>query len=87
MAVLKLMGEKVNVTSFSEHYSRQQMSGSPLLGDNPRTGEAWMLVIHETFDFIEQLQDSLLCPNQLTSGSHRGGHTVSIPFTFVSMDK
>jgi hypothetical protein len=32
---------------------------------NPVTGQQALLIFHETLFFGEQLQDSLLCPNQL----------------------
>jgi hypothetical protein len=67
-AVLELTGEKVNVTPFSEHYAAVPdvpIATIVTVWEDPKNGEAWMLVIHEALYFGDKLTESLLCPNQL----------------------
>lgn len=73
MAVLELTGEKVNVYPFSEKLpSVQEVPIATVLTiwESPKTGEPWMLVIHEALYFGDQLKDSLLCPNQLRAAGN-----------------
>ena len=95
MQVLELSGEKVTVTPYSEHYDA--MTDIPIatvvtVWENPKNGEAWMLVIHEALYFGTKLQESLLCPNQLraagnivcdvpTQFDNTSSHSITIPGT------
>ena len=68
MAVLELNGEKVNVFPFSDDYAAlQDVSIASLCSvwEHPTNGELWMLVFHEALFFGSQLEESLLCPNQM----------------------
>jgi hypothetical protein len=69
MAILELKDEKVNVFPFSENSAAVQdvpiASVCTVLWENPKTGELWMLVLDEALYFGQQLEESLLCPNQM----------------------
>ena len=63
-----LTGEKVNVFPFSEDLPAVQeapITTILMIWESPKTGELWMLVIHEVLYFGDRLKESLLCPNQL----------------------
>ena len=95
MQVLELSGEKVTVTPYSEQYDA--MTDIPIatvvtVWENPKNGEAWMLVIHEALYFGNKLQESLLCPNQLraagnivrdvpTQFDNTSSHSITVPGT------
>ena len=73
MAVLELTGEKVNVFPFSENLPVVQevpIATVLTVWESPKTGELWMLVIHEALYFGEQLKESLLCPNQIRAAGN-----------------
>ena len=68
MVALVLTGEKVNVFPFSEDLPAVQevpITTILMIWESPKTGELWMLVIHEALYFGDRLKESLLCPNQL----------------------
>ena len=68
VAVLELNGEKVNVFPFSEEYAALQdvpIASVCTVWDHPKNGELWMLVFHEALFLGSQLEESLLCPNQM----------------------
>ena len=48
--------------------------------EDPRTGEMWLLIIHEALYFGSSLQESLLCPNQLRA------HGIKVDDTPVQFD-
>jgi hypothetical protein len=93
MAVLELTGEKVNVFPFSENLPTVQEVPIAMVltvWKSPRTGELWMLVIHEALYFGERLKESLLCPNQIRAGGNlvqdtpkqfdpQSAHSITIP--------
>jgi predicted hotdog family 3-hydroxylacyl-ACP dehydratase len=95
MQVLELSGEKVTVTPYSEQYDA--MTDIPIatvvtVWENPKNGEAWMLVIHEALYFGNKLQESLLCPNQLRAAGNivrdvptqfdkTSSHSITVPGT------
>jgi hypothetical protein len=63
---LVLTGEKVNVFPFSENLPAVQevpIATVLTIWECPKTGELWMLVIHEALYFGDRLKESLLCPN------------------------
>ena len=65
---LVLTGEKVNVFPFSDNLPAVQevpIATVLMIWESPKTGELWMLVIHEALYFGNRLKESLLCPNQL----------------------
>ena len=65
---LTLTGEKVNVFPFSDNLPAVQevpIATILTIWESPKTGEPWMLVIHEALYFGDRLKESLLCPNQL----------------------
>jgi hypothetical protein len=68
MAVLELNGEKVNVFPFSEDYAAVQdvpIASVCTVWEEPTNREIWMLVYHEALFFGHQLEELLLCPNQI----------------------
>ena len=73
MEVLELTGEKVNVFPFSEDLPAVQevpIATVMTIWESPKTGELWMLVIHEALYFGERLKESLLCPNQIRAAGN-----------------
>ena len=65
---LVLPGAQVNVFPFSENLPAVQdvpIATVLTIWECPKTGELWMLVIHEALYFGDRLKESLLCPNQL----------------------
>jgi hypothetical protein len=84
MAVLELTGEKVNVFPFSENLPAVQevpIATVLTIWESPRTGELWMLIIHEALYFGDRLKESLLCPNQIRAA---GNLVQDIPKQFDS---
>ena len=93
MAVLELTGDKVNVFPFSENLPAVQEVPIAMVltvWESPRTGELWMLVIHEALYFGERLKESLLCPNQIRAAGNlvqdtpkqfdpQSAHLITIP--------
>ena len=68
MIMLELTGEKVKVFPFSKDLQAVQevpITTVLMIWESPTTGEIWMFVIHEALYFGDQLEESLLCPNQL----------------------
>jgi hypothetical protein len=68
MQVLELTGEKVTVSPYSDAY--KAVTDIPIatvvtVWEDPKNGEAWMIVIHEALFFGSKLKESLMCPNQL----------------------
>lgn len=73
MAVLALTGEKVNVFSFSENLPAIQevpITTVHTIWEDTRTGEVWLLIIHEARYFGDRLKELLLCPNQIRAAGN-----------------
>ena len=73
MQVLELTGEKVTVSPYSDTY--KAVTDIPIatvvtVWEDPKNGQAWMLVIHEALFFGSKLKESLLCPNQLRAAGN-----------------
>jgi hypothetical protein len=74
MVVLELKEEKVNVFAFSDAHEAIQDVPIAMVGtvwEDPRNGEIWFLVLHETLYFGNTLKESLLCPNQMRAVGHK----------------
>jgi hypothetical protein len=81
--VLELTGEKVNVFPFSNKLSAVKdvpIATVATIWEDPRTGEMWLLILHEALYFGSSLQESLLCPNQLRA------HGIKVNDTPVQFD-
>lgn len=83
MIALELTGEKVNVFPFSDKSSAVKdvpIATVVTVWEDPKSGELWLLIIHDALYFGATLRELLLCPNQLRA------HGIMVEDTPVQFD-